>query len=145
VTQEFTTDRGRALSSLRIVHGNQESAPFSLYEERLDVSRRFDSQPAGHRIVLLRSDGLDLSRGSRSASPGQSVDLDRAIRGSAATWHRRVFVLFYFKELNDVLGREWIITYRTANTSSGFRRIYGHDGVECASHLHYPAVYDSGR
>jgi VWFA-related protein len=186
VTQEFTTDRERAAGSLRIVRGNEASAPFSPYEELLDVLRRFDSQPPGRRIVFLVSDGLDLSRGFSSTGPGRSVDLDRAIRGAqrrgiavfafyaptvGLTAVDRLatnfgqgslnrlgdetgglgffsgtdFVTFdpYFKELRDVLGREWIITYRSTNTSSGFRRIKVM--TESNVHLHYPAGYDSGR
>ena len=92
VTQEFTTDRERAANSLRIVRGNQASAPFSPYEELLDVLRRFDSQPTGRRIVLLVSDGLHGSRGFRCASPGQSVDLDRAVREA----QRRGIAVFSF-------------------------------------------------
>lgn len=185
VAQEFTADRERAAGSLRIVRGNQASAPFSPYEELLDVLRRFDSQPPGRRFVLLVSDGLDVSRGFRSASPGLVMDLDRAIReaqrrgiavfsfyaptvgltsvsrlatnfgqgslnrladetGGMAFFSGTDFVTFdaYFKELNDILGRQWVITYRSTNTGSGFRRI--EVATESNVHLHYPAGYDVG-
>lgn len=79
ITQDFTTDRRRAAESLRILISSRSASPFNPYVEVLDALRRFDSQPAGRRVVLLVSDGLDVSRGFRSASPMLSVDLDRAI------------------------------------------------------------------
>lgn len=79
VAQDFTTDRERAAASLRMVVSSQAASPFSPYEEVLEAVRRFDSQPQGRRIVLLVSDGLDLSRGFHSASPGLAAELDRAI------------------------------------------------------------------
>ena len=128
------------------------------------------------------SDGLDVSRGFRSASPLQSIDLDRAIseaqrRGVAVfTFLRAVgraderepdcgqlrqgslnrladetggeafftgtdFVTFdpYFREFNDLLARQWLVTYRSSNTGSGFRRI--EVTTEANLHLHYPAGY----
>jgi hypothetical protein len=44
-----------------------------------EALRRFDTHPAGQRMALLVLDGLDVSHGFRSASPFQSIDLDRAI------------------------------------------------------------------
>jgi VWFA-related protein len=92
VTQEFTTDRERAAESLRIVRSSTASAPFNPYIEVIEALRRFDSQPAGRRILLLISDGLDASRGLRSASPSLSIDLDRAI----AEAQRRGVAVFTF-------------------------------------------------
>jgi VWFA-related protein len=166
ITQDFTTDRERAAGSLRILVSSAAVSPFSPYIEVVDALRRFDSQPVGRRIVLLVSDGLDVSRGFRSSSPGQSVELDRAIdeaqrrgiavfafyapavgltrrshlavnfgqgslnriadeTGGDAFFSGTDFVTFdpYFKELNDLLGRQWLITYRTANVEPGFRKI----------------------
>jgi VWFA-related protein len=80
VAQDFTTDRERAAKSLRIVRGVESAAPFNPYVEVLEALRRFDSQPVGRRMILLVSDGLDASRGFHSASPTQSIDLQRAIR-----------------------------------------------------------------
>jgi VWFA-related protein len=79
VTQDFTTDRERAAASLRILVSSQAAAPFSPYEQVLEALRRFDTQPQARRIMLLVSDGLDVSRGFRSASPALAVELDRAI------------------------------------------------------------------
>lgn len=92
VAQDFTTDRESATRSLRIVRGVQSSAPFNPYVEVLEALRRFDSQPVGRRMILLVSDGLDASRGFRSASPTLSIDLDRAIREA----QRRGVAVFSF-------------------------------------------------
>src|SRR6185369_17638827 len=80
VSQDFTTDRERAASSLRVVRSNESGSPYNPYVEVIEALRRFDSQPAGRRMILLISDGLDTSHGFRSSSPMQSLDLDRAIR-----------------------------------------------------------------
>lgn len=182
VAQDFTPDLTRAADSLRIVTGSESAAPFNPYVEVVEALKRFDSQPAGRRIALLVSDGLDVSHGFRSASPMLSLDLDRAISeaqrrgvavfsfyapsvgltsvnrlavnygqgslnrladetGGEAFFTGTDFVTFdpYFKEFNDLLGRQWLITYRSTNTGSGFRRI--EVTTEMNVHLHYPAGY----
>jgi VWFA-related protein len=182
VAQDFTTDRGRAADSLRIVRGSESAAPFNPYIGVKDAVRRFDSQPAGRRMVLLISDGLDASRGFRSASPALSVDLDRAIEeaqrrgvavftfyapsvgvtsasriavnygqgslnrladetGGEAFFSGTDFVSFdpYFKDLNELMGFQWVITYRSSTVGSGFRRI--EVTAEADVHLHYPKGY----
>ena len=184
VAQDFTTDLARAADSLRIVRGNESSAPFNPYVEVVEALRRFNAQPAGRRMVLLISDGLDTSRGFRSASPFQSIDLDRAVSeaqrrgvaiftfyapsvgltsanriavnygqgslnrladetGGEAFFTGSDFVTFnpYFKEFNDLLTRQWLVTYRSTNTGSGFRRI--EVTAESNLHLHYPAGYQA--
>jgi VWFA-related protein len=166
IRQDFTTDREGAAETLRIVVSSSSGSAFSIYEEVIDALRRFDSQPAGRRMVLLISDGLDLSRGISDASPGMSMDLNRAIdeaqrrgiavfgmyapsigltrishigmnfgqgslsrmadkTGGDAFYDGSGFVSFdpYFKELNDLLGRQWLITYRTTNLERGVRKI----------------------
>jgi len=79
VAQDFTTDLARAADSLRILRSNDSAAPFNPYVEVVEALRRFDTQPAGRRMALLVSDGLDDAHGFRGARPFQSVDLDRAI------------------------------------------------------------------
>ena len=79
VTQGFTTDRDCAADSLRAIAGSESAAPFNPYVEVIEALRHFDSQPPGRRIVLLVSDGLDISRGFRGGSPLFSLDLERAI------------------------------------------------------------------
>lgn len=182
VTQDFTTDRERAAESLRIIKGNASSAPFNPYVELIEALRKFDSQPMGRRLVLMVSDGLDASRGIRSASPALSIDLDRSIReaqrrsvavfsfyapsvglsgagrleanfgqgslnrladetGGEAFFSGFDFVTFdpYFKELNELLGLQWLITYRSTNIGSSFRQI--EVTTEADVHLHHPEGY----
>jgi hypothetical protein len=79
VAQDFTPDLALAADSLRILRSSESAAPFNPYVEVVEALRRFDTQPAGRRMALLVSDGVDVSRGFRSASPFQSIDLDRAI------------------------------------------------------------------
>jgi VWFA-related protein len=182
VAQDFTTDRARAAESLRIVVGSSSAAPYNPYVEVVEALKHFDSQPVGRRMVLLVSDGLDVSRGFRSASPMFSLDLDRAITeaqrrgvtvfsfyapsagltsvsrlavnygqgslnrladetGGEAFFTGTDFVTFdpYFKEFNDLLGRQWLITYRSTNTGPGFRRIEVTTDFNVP--LHYPSGY----
>lgn len=79
VRQRFTDDLNKAAESLRIVTSSASSAPRSPYDGVADILNRFDALPAGRRAILLISDGLDLSNGVTGASPGQSLDLDKAI------------------------------------------------------------------
>jgi VWFA-related protein len=182
VTQDFTSNLACAADSLRIIAGSGSVAPFNPFVEVIEALRRFDAQPQGRRIVLLVSDGLDVSRGFRGGSPLFSLDLDRAIseaqrRGVAVfsfyapaagltSWNRLAanygqgslnrladetggvaffsgtsFVTFdpYFKELNELLGLQWLITYRSSNTGAGFRRIEVTTDYDL--HLHHPAGY----
>jgi VWFA-related protein len=182
VTQDFTTDRARAAESLRIVTGNQSAATYSPYIQVVEALKRFDEQPAGRRIVLLVSDGLDVSQGFRDASPMFSLYLDQAISeaqrrgvaifsfyapsvgltsvsrlavnygqgslnrvahetGGEAFFSGTSFVTFdpYFRELNDLLNRQWLITYQSANSGTGFRRIEVTTDFDL--HLHHPSGY----
>ncbi len=182
VTQDFTTDRARAAESLRIVTGSGSAATYSPYIQVVEALKRFDEQPAGRRIVLLISDGLDVSQGFRDASPMVSLYLDQAISeaqrrgvaifsfyapsvgltsvsrlavnygqgslnrmadetGGEAFFSGTSFVTFdpYFRELNDLLNRQWLITYQSANSGTGFRRIEA--TTDFNLHLHYPTGY----
>jgi VWFA-related protein len=182
VSQDFTTDRKKAAESLRIIRSDPESAPYNPYVEVVEALRHYDSQPAGRRLMLLISDGLDLSHGLSEASPSQSMDLDRAVRdcqregvavysfyapsvgltrvnleaanfgqgsllrlsdetGGEAFFTGTTFVSFdpYFRELNALLGRQWLLTYHSSNTGSGFHKIKV--VTESNVHLHYPHGY----
>jgi VWFA-related protein len=77
VRQKFTSDLEKAARSLRSPIGAASAAPYNPYVELIDALKRFDSQPAGRRAVLMVSDGVDVSRGFESSF--QSIDLDRAI------------------------------------------------------------------
>lgn len=79
VRQKFTTDLDRAARALRPPNGLASVAPFNPYVEVIEAIKRFESQPAGRRAILLLSDGLDTSRGVDSSGPTQSLDLQRAI------------------------------------------------------------------
>lgn len=77
--QKFTIDLEKASRALRPPNGLASAAPYNPYVEVIEAIKRFESQPAGRRAILLLSDGLDTSRGIDSSSPTQSVDLQRAI------------------------------------------------------------------
>ncbi len=182
VKQDFTADLNRAADSLRIIRGSAASAPYNPYVEVIEAIKRFDTQAGGRRMILLVSDGLDTSRGFRSASPALSIDLDRAIKeaqrrgisvfsiyapavglssasrlavsygqgslnkladetGGEAFYSGTDFVSFspYFKNFNTLLNRQWLITYRSSNTDSDFRRI--DVSTEYDLPLHHPTGY----
>lgn len=79
VRRKFTSDLERAASGLRLPLGLASAGPFNPFVEIIEALRRFDSQPAGRRAMIVVSDGLDVSRGVDSSAPGQSMDLQRAI------------------------------------------------------------------
>ncbi|MEN3334645.1 MAG: hypothetical protein V7641_4010 [Blastocatellia bacterium] len=179
VAQDFTTDRDRAAGSLHILRSTADAAPYNPYVELLEGLRKFDAQPAGRRLVLMVSDGLDTSRGLEAASALHSVDLERAIReaqrrgvsvfsfyapsvglssfsrleanygqgalnrlaeetGGETFYSGFDFVSFapYIKEFNELLGLQWVITYRSDTPGNSFRRI--EVTTEADVHLHYP-------
>lgn len=182
IRQDFTADRERAAASLRILRSSEAGSPYNPYVEVVEALRRFDSQPAGRRLILLISDGLDTSHGFRNASPLQSLDLDRAIaeaqrRGVAAFsfyaptvalaragrmevnfGHASLlrladetggeafisgtgFVSFdpYFKEFDELLAIQWLITYQSSTIGRSFRSL--EVTTERDVHLHYPVGY----
>ncbi|MEW6734237.1 MAG: VWA domain-containing protein [Acidobacteriota bacterium] len=182
VTQEFTDDLARATESLRIPISSTTASPYSPYVELLDAVRLFDGRPVGKRMILIISDGLDLSQGFRGGSPMFSTHLERAIRaaqqrgiavysfyapstgltsrsrlastygqgslnrlsdetGGEAFFSGRDFVTFdpYFKELNELISNQWLITYRSTNTGKSFRRVEVKTDFDL--HLHYPTGY----
>lgn len=79
IRQKFTDDLEKAAQSLRIVVSSSSVAPRSPYDGVEDMLKRFDALPTGRRAILLVSDGLDVSNGIDSSTPGQSLDLDNAI------------------------------------------------------------------
>ncbi|MGI8812411.1 MAG: hypothetical protein ACR2IH_07770 [Pyrinomonadaceae bacterium] len=90
IRQKFTDDLAKAADSLRIVYSNSSASPRNPYDGVVDALNRFDALPAGRRAILLVSDGLDTSAGNDASTPGESIDLDRAImraqRRSAAVF-----------------------------------------------------------
>ena len=79
IRQKFTDDLEAAAKALRIVTSSSAAAPRNPYDGVVDALNRFDALPAGRRAILLVSDGLDVSQGIGGSTPGQSLDLDRAI------------------------------------------------------------------
>jgi hypothetical protein len=79
IRRKFTSDLEKAAVGVRPPLGLSSAGPFNPFVEVIEALRRFDSQPLGRRAIVLVSDGVDLSRGIDSSSPGQSLDLQRAI------------------------------------------------------------------
>jgi VWFA-related protein len=79
IRQKFTSDLERAANALRIPAGTPSSAPYNPYVTIREALKRFQGQPQGRRAALVVSDGLDASNGVSNSSPGQSIDLQRAI------------------------------------------------------------------
>ena len=92
VRQKFTADLEKAAKSLRGPMGVAGVGPYNPYVEVIEAARRFDSQPAGRRAILLVSDGLDVSHGVDSSGPSQSLDLQRAINEA----QRRSIAIYAF-------------------------------------------------
>jgi VWFA-related protein len=79
VRRKFTSDLEKAAAGLRSPMGLASASPFNPFVEVIEALRRFDSQPLGRRAIIVVSDGLDISRGADSSSPGVSLDLQRSI------------------------------------------------------------------
>ena len=78
VRQPFTTDLEQAARSLRMVISSDSASAFNPYVEVVEALRKF--QPGkGKNVLLLISDGLDISRGFDSGAAGNTLDLRRAI------------------------------------------------------------------
>jgi len=80
VRQQFTGDLEAAARSLRVPRATPTSAPYNPYVEVVEALRRFDEAGRNRRVVLLVSDGLDVSRGFDPSTVINSIDLERAIR-----------------------------------------------------------------
>ena len=79
VRRKFTIDLEKAAASIRVPLGTASASPFNPFVEIIEGLRKFDAQPLGRRAIVVISDGVDISRGLDSSSPGQSLDLQRAI------------------------------------------------------------------
>lgn len=78
VRQPFTTDLDKAAGSLRIVASTESASAFNPYVEVIEALRKFQTGK-GKNVLLLISDGLDVSRGFDSGAAGNTLDLRRAI------------------------------------------------------------------
>ena len=92
IRQKFTDDLDKAAESLRIVASSAAVAPRNPFDGVIDALNRFDALPAGRRAILLVSDGLDTTGGVSGSTPGQSLDLERAITRA----QRRSVAVFSF-------------------------------------------------
>jgi VWFA-related protein len=115
VRRKFTTDLEKAAKGLRPPMGLASASPYNPFVEVIEGLRRFDSQPLGRRAILLVSDGLDTSRGVDSSSPGQSLDLQRAI--------------------NEAQRRSVAIYSIYAPSASGSATLLGLNGQSCLERL----------
>lgn len=79
VRRKFSNDLERAAQGVRPPLGVASASPYNPFVEIIEGLRRYDSQPLGRRAMIVVSDGLDISRGVDSSTPGQSLDLQRAI------------------------------------------------------------------
>lgn len=107
VRQDFTTDRQAAAGTLRVLTGR---APLDPYIEVIEGLKRFDSQPPGRRLVVLVSDGLDLSHDISDANPANSIDLNRAIR-EAQTRGVEIFSFFEPTREPGAINRRLDVTF----------------------------------
>lgn len=114
VRQKFTADLDRAAKALRPPVGVASTAPYNPYIEVVEALRRFDSQPAGRRAILLVSDGLDVSRGVEPG--GQTLDLERAINQAQ---RRSVAIYAFFAPTVTSQGNPSLIS----NAQSGLKRL----------------------
>ena len=121
VKQKFTTDLEKAAKSIRPPIGFAGSGPYNPYVEVIEAVKRFESQPAGRRAILLISDGLDVSRGIDSSSPTQSVDLQRAINDAQ---RRSIAVYGFYAPTIAAEGN----TILTGNAQSSLLRIANETG-----------------
>ena len=80
VRQSFTTDLERAAASLRLPVGNDAAAPYNPFVEVREALKKFPADGKNFNALLLVSDGLDVSRGSKPSDIVHSVDLERAVR-----------------------------------------------------------------
>jgi VWFA-related protein len=77
--RRFTTELTKAADSVRPPLGLASASPYNPFIQVIEALRRYDAQPLGRRALILVSDGLDVSRGIDGSTPGQSLDLARAI------------------------------------------------------------------
>lgn len=80
VRQKFTADLDAAARALRIPIASQSASPYNPYVGVVEALRHFEAGAPNRNVVLLVSDGLDVSRGFDSASSLDSIDLRRAVR-----------------------------------------------------------------
>jgi VWFA-related protein len=121
VQQKFTTDLEKVAKALRGPMGIASVAPYNPYVEVVEALKRFDSQPAGRRAILMVSDGLDVSHGVDSSGPAQSLDLQRAITEA----QRRSVAVYSFYAPAALTGSDGTLI---ANAQSSLQRLSDETG-----------------
>jgi VWFA-related protein len=104
VTQELTTDRRQAAETLRIIRGVSFPPTFSPYDGVQTVLQHFEDKTIGRKMVLVVSDGLDMSLGYNYASPYFSISLDKAIK-EAQRRGISIFTIYAPSEDRRIYGR----------------------------------------
>ena len=84
VRTPFTSDLNSAAQSLRMPFSSTAASPYNPYVEVIEAIRKFDRNDGGRNVILLVSDGLDVSRGFDPTSAGNTIDLHRAIKEANA-------------------------------------------------------------
>ena len=79
VREAFTTDLQKAADSLRILFSSRSASGVSPYYAVRDAAKLFEPFRGGKNMMLLISDGLDVTSGLRFGSPYSSSSLDMAI------------------------------------------------------------------
>jgi VWFA-related protein len=110
-----------------------------------DLSRAIrEAQRRGVTVFSFYAPAVGLTSVNRLATNYGQGSLNRLSdeTGGEAYYSGFDFVSFapYFKELNATLGRQWLITYRSTNSGSDFRKIAV--TTEYDIHLHHPTGYD---
>lgn len=122
VRQPFTSDLDKAARSLRAVISSNSASAFNPYVEVVEALRKFESGK-GRNVLLLISDGLDVSRGFDATAAGNTLDLHRAINHAR---DRDVAVYtFYAPSVGLTSGNRLAVSYgqsslnRLANETGG--------------------------
>jgi hypothetical protein len=71
VRKKFTNELDKVADSVRVPLGLARRRRVRILMSRIiEGLRRFDSQPMGRRAMIVISDGIDVSRGADSSTPG---------------------------------------------------------------------------
>jgi VWFA-related protein len=121
-------------------HGFRSSSPM----QSVDLDRAIrEAQRRGAAVFSFYAPAVGLTSSTRMAvnfGQGSLIRLGDETGGEAFMTGDD-FVSFdpYFKELNELLGLQWVITYRSSTIGTSFRHI--EVTTEQDVHLHYPDGY----
>lgn len=114
----------------------------------IDLARAIrEAQRRGVTVFPVYAPAEGLTSVSRLAANYGQGALNRLAdeTGGVAFLSGFTFVSFepFLKELRELLGRQWLVTYRSTTTEPGFRKIDVTTALDL--HLHYPAGYEAPR